>query len=241
MSLLVLRSAAFAAGQAVSTVLFAVAGTFALAIPLQQRCALMRQWTRFNFWWLKVTCGIDFVVEGRENIPSEPGIVMCKHQSAWETLALQLIFPAQTWILKRELLWVPFFGWGLATLCPIAIDRSAGTQALRKLAAAGRRTLDRGLWIVVFPEGHRMPPGERGKYQVGGASLAVSTGAHIVPVAHNSGLVWPRNSFIKRPGTVHVVVGPLMEVRGKTARQLIGEVENWIETTMQRLPSPPAA
>lgn len=230
-----LRATLFSGGQVLSSIVFATLGFLVLAFPYRVRYRTIHQWTRFNLWWLNKTCGIDYRVEGREFIPAEPAIIMCKHQSAWETLALQCVFPPHTWVLKRELLRIPFFGWGLAMLAPIAIDRSAGTGALRKTIEAGRQALADGRWIVVFPEGHRMSPGERGKYYVGGGMLATATGALVVPVAHNAGLYWPRHGFIKYPGTVRMVIGAPITSQGKSARALMSEVEDWIESTSQRL------
>ena len=151
---------------------------------------------------------------GAENIPREPCIILAKHESAWETLAFQAIFPPQVWVVKRELLWIPFFGWGLAMLSPIAIDRKAGPRALRQMVEQGRERLQRGFCIVIFPEGTRAAPGVRGVYQAGGAWLALKTGAPVLPVAHNAGTYWPRNAFVKRPGTITVSIGPLVRAEG---------------------------
>jgi 1-acyl-sn-glycerol-3-phosphate acyltransferase len=230
-----LRATLFSGGQVLSTILFAALGAMVLPCSFHVRYRTIHQWTRFNLWWLKKTCNIEYQVTGREFIPSEPSIIMCKHQSAWETLALQCVFPPHTWVLKRELLFIPFFGWGLAMLAPIAIDRSSGPSALRKTVEAGRKTLAAGRWIVVFPEGQRMPPGERGKYHVGGGTLATASGALVVPVAHDAGLYWPRHSFIKYPGTIKMVIGAPIRSQGKNARTLMAEVEEWIESTSKRL------
>jgi 1-acyl-sn-glycerol-3-phosphate acyltransferase len=170
-----------------------------------------------------------------EHIPAPPFIVLSKHQSAWETLAFQTIFPPQTWVVKRELLWIPFFGWGLAMLSPIAIDRASGARALRQLLDQGRERLARGLCIVMFPEGTRMPPGTRGPYQAGGAWLATRTATPVLPVAHNAGSLWRRKAFLKHPGLITVSVGAPIDPRGLTHQELIRRVEDWIETEIQRL------
>ncbi len=150
-------------------------------------------------------------------------------------MAFQLIFPPQVHVLKRELLWIPFFGWGLALMSPIAIDRARGVAALRAIARRGRERLAQGFWVVIFPEGTRVQPGERRAYQLGGAWLATAAGVPIVPVAHNAGLFWPRNAFRKRPGTVTVRIGPAIEAAHhdpKTVNQL---AEEWIEEQQKAL------
>ena len=183
----------------------------------------------------RTLCGIDYEVRGLEHLPRQPGIILAKHQSAWETLAFQVFLPPQVWVIKRELLRVPFFGWGLAMMSPIAIERSAGMKALRQTLEQGRERLAQGFWIVIFPEGHRFPPGERGPYQLGGAWLAVQTGAPVVPVAHNAGYVWPRHSFLKYPGKITVSIGHPIDPAGMRADALNKVVEDWIEAEVTRL------
>jgi 1-acyl-sn-glycerol-3-phosphate acyltransferase len=186
-------------------------------------------------WLLRVICGIKIEVRGAENIPSQPCIVLCKHQSAWETFALQAVFPPQVWVLKRELLWLPFFGWGLALTSPIAINRSKGKEAMRQLIEQGKQRLAAGFCVVVFPEGTRMPYGVRGKYKVGGAVLAEHCGALVVPVAHNAGRYWGRNAFLKHPGTVIMSIGQPIDPRGLKADEINRRVEDWIESEMIKL------
>src|SRR5262249_2230209 len=161
--------------------------------------------------------------------------ILAKHQSAWETLAFQLIFPPQVWVVKRELLWLPLFGWGLAMLSPIAIDRGSGARALRQLLDQGRERLARGCCIVIFPEGPRVAPGERREHHAGGAWLAVQTSIPVVPVAHDAGLRWPRASFLKYPGLVTVSIGEPIAPQDLTAHELKGRVEDWIEAEQARL------
>ena len=173
-----------------------------------------------------------------ENIIDQPAIIMCKHQSTWETLVIQLLFPPQVWILKRELLWIPIYGWGLATMRPIAIDRSLGVRSLRQIVRQGVERLNSGLWVVVFPEGTRIAPGERQKYHPGGGMLAEKSGCPVIPIAHNAGYLWPRNSFLKWSGTIRMVIGAPVQTRGKKAAQITREVEEWIETTVAALPEP---
>jgi 1-acyl-sn-glycerol-3-phosphate acyltransferase len=180
-------------------------------------------------------CGIRYRVLGADNIPGEACVVLSKHQSAWETLAFQEIFPPQVYVIKRELLWIPFFGWGLAMTSPVAIDRQAGMRALKQMLAQGRDRLARGFWIIVFPEGTRVAPGKRRAYQTGGAAIAVHAGAPVLPVAHNAGTCWRRDAFRKYPGTITVSIGKPIDSRGKKAEQLTREVEDWIESEMTRL------
>jgi len=182
-------------------------------------------------------CGVRYRVTGAERIPTEPCIVLCKHQSAWETIALQIVLPPQVWVLKRELLKVPFFGWGLAMLSPIAIDRSAGRQALKQMVEQGRQRLGMGFWIVMFPEGTRVAPGQRGQYHVGGAWLATQTGTTVLPIAHNAGTLWPRNAFLKYPGTITIAIGEPIDPTGMKAEALRKQVEEWIEAEVARLGS----
>jgi 1-acyl-sn-glycerol-3-phosphate acyltransferase len=234
-----LRSLAFEIGFIVSTVLWAPLSLLTFPLPFRFRYRFVTLWSRFNVWWLTKTCGIDYRVSGRENIPAGPAVVMAKHQSTWETLALQVIFPPQVWVLKRELLRVPFFGWGLAVLEPIAIDRSAGRRAVQQLVERGKARLAAGRWVVVFPEGTRVPPGSRGRYGIGGAVLATASASPVVPVAHNAGEFWGRKAFIKRPGTIDVVIGPMIGTQGRSAAAVRAEAEAWIEGQVARLPHHP--
>jgi len=235
------RSALFMAGMVSTTILFAILGVLTLPFSFRVRYGFITRWTTFNLWWLKVSCKLRFKVEGREHIPVAPSIVLCKHQSAFETMALQRVFPPHVWLLKRELLWLPFFGWGLAMLEPIAIDRKAGRKALQQLLEVGARRLADGRWIVIFPEGTRVAPGQRGRYAPGGAILAVSCGCPVVPVAHNAGEFWPRRGFIKRPGTIRIVIGPVIDTRGHSAQEVNALAEQWIEGCMARISGAPVA
>ncbi len=194
-------------------------------------------WARFTMWWLALTCGLRYRVIGREHIPDHPCVILAKHQSAWETIALQAIFPPQIWVLKKSLELLPFFGWALWALKAIAIDRSAGREALKQLVSQGKDRLAIGLNVVVFPEGTRVAPGKRGKYHIGGAWLATHTGALAVPVAHNAGEFWRKNSLLKQPGTITVSIGAPIETAGMKADELNRQVEAWIEAEMLRLPT----
>jgi 1-acyl-sn-glycerol-3-phosphate acyltransferase len=214
---------------------YTLLGLIISPLPYRRRYRIMTSWTRFALWWLKKTCGLGFRVSGLEHIPAGPAIIMCKHQSAWETMGLQLIFPPQIWVLKRELLRLPLFGWCLAMLDPIAIDRKSGRAALQQLLEQGSERLKTGRWVVIFPEGTRVPPGQKHRYGFGGGFLAEKTGCPIVPVAHNAGLFWPRHSIKKRPGMIDIVIGPAIDPKGRTVKEIISQVETWIETASDRL------
>lgn len=235
--MVVLRSALFALFQVAVTIpySFVALATFPFAFPTRYR--VISGWSRLVLWALRGICGIRYRVIGAERLPAPPYIVLSKHQSAWETLAFQEIFPPQVWVVKRELLWLPFFGWGLAMLAPIAIDRGSGARALRQMFEQGAERLARGLCIVIFPEGTRVAPGARREYQTGGAWLASKTAAAVVPVAHNSGDVWPRNAFLKRPGTVTVSIGAPIDTRGLAAEDINRKVADWIESEVERIRS----
>lgn len=230
-----IRSLLFLLAQLIWTPVFASLVIFIFPLPPHTRYRIATGLARSTIWLLRVICGIRMEVRGAENIPKQPCVVMCKHQSAWETFALQLVFSDQVWVLKKELLWLPFFGWGLASLSPIAIDRGKGKQAMRQLLEQGKDRLDRGFCVVIFPEGTRTAYGTRGKYKLGGAMLAESTCAPVVPVAHNAGKLWGRNSFLKHPGTIVMSVGQSIDPKGLSAEEINRRVEEWIENEMTRL------
>src|SRR5258706_115472 len=211
---------------------YAVFDSAQAARPRLLRFRLLSGWPRAMVWLARVVLGIDYRVLGAENLPRTPAVILSKHQSAWETLAFPAIFPPQVLVLKRELLWIPFFGWGLALTSPIAINRSRGARALRRMEELGRQRLAQGFWIAIFPEGTRVRPGEHHAYHAGGAWLAVKCGAPVVPVAHNAGLFWGRNAFLKRPGTITVEIGSPIDPRSHTPQSLNAAVENWIESRM---------
>ena len=199
------------------------------------RSRITSGWAHIMLYLIRVICGVRYRVLGIENIPKIPSIVLSKHQSAWETLAFQQIFPPQVWVLKKELLRIPFFGWGLAMTSPIAINRSSVRAALKQIVQQGKDRLNQGFWIVIFPEGTRIVPGKKGKYAIGGAWLATHTGVPVVPVAHNAGEFWGKNSFIKRPGTITVSIGTPIDPAGMEAGELNARVESWIELEVARI------
>ena len=207
-------------------------------IPYRWLSRIGRIWARLCLLSLKWICGLGFRVSGMELLPQGPAIVMCKHQSAWETIALRALLPLeQTWVLKQELTRVPFFGWALAPFEPIAIDRSQARKAVRQLLQEGRKWLDSGRWVIIFPEGTRVSPGERRGYGIGGALLAEKTGRTIVPIAHNAGVFWSRRSILKYPGVIELVIGHPVQTLGRSAVDINREIEDWIETEVSRLPA----
>ncbi|MFZ5503251.1 MAG: lysophospholipid acyltransferase family protein [Pseudomonadota bacterium] len=234
--MLLIRSLIFLLFQIVFTTIFATSALLTFPLPRLLRYRYIACYARTMVWMLRVICGIHHEVRGLENIPKQPCVVLCKHQSAWETLALQCIFPAQVWVLKRELLWIPFFGWALALLSPIAINRSDGKNAMRQLLVQGKERLEQGFCVVIFPEGTRIPFGKRGKYKIGGALLAASSNTPVVAVAHNAGRLWGRNAFSKHPGLVTMSIGKPIATAGMKAEEINAQVEAWIENEIQQLP-----
>jgi 1-acyl-sn-glycerol-3-phosphate acyltransferase len=192
-------------------------------------------WARVNLWLLERICGLGYAVEGRENIPAESGIAMIKHSSTFETIVVFLLFPPQCIVLKRELMWIPFLGWALALIKPIAIDRNAHRSAVRQVVHTGTARLEENLWVVIFPEGTRMPPGQTRRYGISGALLASETGRPVVPVAHNAGDFWPRRGLRKRPGTIRVVIGPPIDPQGREATGINDAAKAWIDRTMAHI------
>ncbi|MBS0601260.1 MAG: 1-acyl-sn-glycerol-3-phosphate acyltransferase [Proteobacteria bacterium] len=232
-----LRSALFEAGRMPLTVIWSTLSLLTAPFPFRWRYVFISQWARLTLGWLKLTCGIDVQLSGAGHLRGGPFVVMCKHQSAWETLYLQRLLVPQVWVLKRELLWLPFFGWALALARPVAVDRRNGrSAAMKSLLAQGKSRLDDGISIIVFPEGTRIAPGERGTYHVGGALLATHTGYPVLPIAHNAGTLWPKNGFLKYPGRVQITIGAPIAVAGRSAKEVLAETERWIETTVATLP-----
>jgi 1-acyl-sn-glycerol-3-phosphate acyltransferase len=211
-------------------------------LPFRALYGFARAWARTNLWLLKQLCGLDWKLVDGERIPREGAhVTMWKHTSTWETMAQMLVFPPQAWVLKREILWIPLVGWASWLLKCIAIDRGAGHRAVNQVLDLGRERLAAGIWVLIFPEGTRMAPGETRKYGMSGALLASQAGVKLVPVAHDAGDYWPRRGLVKRPGTVRVVIGPPIEAAGRDPRVLNAEVQAWIEGTMQELRAARAA
>jgi 1-acyl-sn-glycerol-3-phosphate acyltransferase len=240
--MLALRALAFLVFQLAVTPVYAAVMLLLFWIPRVPMYRIAASWCQFNLRGARWICGIRHQAIGVENIPSAPGagghIVMSKHSSTWETLALTLFFPPLAYVAKKELLALPFFGWGFALASPITIDRKSGTDAMQQIAEQGHDRFQQGFWIVIYPEGTRIRSGTRSKYKTGGARLARQLGVPIVPVAHNAGWIWPKGVFGKRPGTVTISFGPPISPDGKDPQKLTAEVEQWIEDEVARLGVP---
>ena len=205
-------------------------------LPFPKLYGFARAWARLNLGLAKWLCGLDYVVTGAERIPREGAhVTMWKHTSTWETMAQMILFPPQAWVLKREILWIPLVGWASWLLKCIAIDRGAGHRAVNQVLDLGRERLAAGIWVLIFPEGTRMAPGETRKYGMSGALLASQAGVKLVPVAHDAGDYWPRRGLMKKPGRIRVVIGPPVEAAGRDPRTLNAGVQAWIEGTMREL------
>lgn len=206
-----------------------------LPLTIEQRYVIPRTWGRFECWLAKVICGIGYVVEGQQNLPDEPFVSLWKHSTAWETMAQMFVVPTASWLLKREVLWIPIVGWAVSTYKPIAINRRAGHSAVNQVVKQGRERLAAGMGVVVYPEGTRVAPGQTRKYGISGALLAVEAGVPVVPIAHNAGYFWRRRSLLKRPGTIYVVIGPPIDTRGLDPRQVNERAQQWIEATIAEI------
>ena len=230
-----LLSLLFTALLFVSTFVYACVVVAVFWLPYAARYRIVQQWARAELQAARLICGLDYVVEGREHIPPGAHISYWKHSSAWETLAQAVIFPPQSWVLKREILWIPVIGWATWLMRPIAIDRGAGSAAVNQVVAQGAARLAAGSWVLVFPEGTRVPVGERRRYGISGALLAVETGAQIVPVAHDAGRYWARRGLLKRRGTIRVVIGPPIDPAGREPREINELARIWIDAKVAEL------
>jgi 1-acyl-sn-glycerol-3-phosphate acyltransferase len=208
-------------------------------LPFRALYVFARGWAGSNMWLAKMLCGLEWVVEGDRHIPHEGAhISMWKHTSTWETMAQMVVMPPQAWVLKREILWIPLIGWACWMLKCIAINRGAGHRAVNQVLDQGRDRLAAGIWVLVFPEGTRVEPGQTRKYGMSGSLLASQSGAKIVPVAHNAGDLWRRRGLLKKPGLIRVVIGPPIETAGRDPRSLNAEVQDWMERTMREISAP---
>lgn len=221
----------FVPGVIVCTILLALSIPF----PIKLRIGILRLWIPMTLFWLKLTCGLGYKIEGLENIPKTGFIVMSNHSSTWETFVMQSFLPPLVWVVKRELLFVPFFGWGLRAMNAIALKRGTGRQAIKQLIEEGTQRMEEGRTVMIFPEGTRVPPGESRPYKAGGAILAEQSQYPILPIAHNAGNFWPRHSWIKWPGTIKVVIGPVIDPKGKKSGEIIKEVEDWIAPKVEEI------
>lgn len=231
---LFLRSLLFFLLMTILTVVWSFACILFAPFPYARRYYLTARWNVVVIWMAKVICGIRYQVKGMENFPDAPAIVLSKHQSAWETIFLLPMTPRPlVFVFKKSLTYIPFFGWGIALLRMIPIDRSKGRDAFAQVVVQGRKRLADGQWIIMFPEGTRIPVGQTGKYKNGGTRLAVETNTLVVPIAHNAGECWPKNSFIKKPGLITVSIGKPIYPENLDSTELMNKVENWIESEMR--------
>ncbi len=230
-----LRSVIFTVWLFLSVPFYVFVLLLATPLPHRMRYKVAVAWVDQVMWVMRHLVGLDYRVVGRDNIPDEASVVLLKHSSTLETLAELQLFPAQTWVLKRELMFAPFFGWGIALLKPIAINRGAGRSAVRQVISQGTARLREGIWVMIFPEGTRMPAGQTRRYGVSGAALAAAAGRRIVPVAHDAGHYWPRRGWLKKPGTVTFVIGEPVDAAGRDPREVNREIQDWIEDTIRNI------
>ncbi len=233
--MLFLRSLLYFLGSLIVLIILVTTILVLFFIPGRIHYAILVNWSKFCMWWLRVTLNIKLKVIGRENIPATPCVIISNHQSTWETIGLQQVFPRQTWVIKQELLLIPIFGWGLAMLKPIVINRSEKLKSLKKIIKQGANRIRKNIFVVVFPEGTRHPYGQLGKYQKGGISIAKKIGCDISPVYHNAGKAWPKGSFIKYPNTITVIIGKPITVKDKSSTTLIKEIRDWTEDQASNL------
>lgn len=230
-----LRSMLYTSWLFLGTLLYALVVLFVFWLPMRHLQAIARSWARSQLRMLKVLCGLDYRVTGQEHVPVGAHVAFFKHSSAWETIAQTVILPPQAWVLKRELMWIPFVGWAMRRLKPIAINRSASASAVHQVMQQGQQRLREGLWVVIFPEGTRVAAGESRKYGVSGALLATKAGCKVLPVAHDAGRYWPRRGWVKKPGTIRVVIGPAIEAAGRDPRAVTEQAREWIESTLAEI------
>lgn len=234
-ALQLLRSVLFTALFFLITAIYAVILMCIGWMPIRKRQALAKTWGQMSLWFLAKLCGLDHQVTGAENLPAGAHIAMCKHSSAWETIAQVVFLPPQAWVLKQEIMWIPIVGWAINLLRPIAINRSASLSAVNKIVTQGKERLASGAWVVIFPEGTRVSAGETRKYGLSGALLASRAGCKVIPVAHNAGFFWPRRGWLKKPGTIQVMIGPAIDAKDCDPREINIQVQTWIEATLATL------
>ncbi len=232
---LVLRSTVFWIFFLPATLILAGLLSLAFFMPLGFRVGIVHVWIAYSLACLRLFCGLKYEVEGLENIPDHGFIVMSKHSSTWETIVIQRFFRPMIWVVKRELTWIPFFGWGLKSMDAIALNRGTGRKAINQLVQESRKSMDEGRILMLFPEGTRVPPGQTKPFKLGGAIVAHQTGYSVLPIAHNAGEYWPRHSWIKWPGTIRVVIGKPIDPAGRKPERIIEEVGNWILAECERI------
>ncbi len=195
----------------------------------------VKTWAIVSVYLCRLICGVRWQVKGRENIPDTPCVVISNHQSTWETFFLQTLLTPQTQVIKQELLKIPFFGWAFKKIKPIAINRKDARQALQQVRDQGKAALEHNVWVLIFPEGTRTPPGEPGKFSRGGAGLAKAAEVDILPIAHNAGVFWPNDSWLKRPGTIQVEIGPVVKTEPLSVAEVNDATRNWIAGSLNKM------
>lgn len=231
---MIVRNLLFYLGIIPVTAVFALLSLLIIWLPYSMRYFLITRWSHFFILWAKITCGLRYQIHGFENLPKTPSIVLSNHQSMWETIFMQVLLPPQTWVLKQQLLSIPFFGWGLKRLKPIAINRT-DPRSIHQLLHQGKKRLSTGIWVVLFPEGTRVAAGVHHRFSQSGAYLSQETLCAIVPIAHNAGMFWPKGYWIKKPGTIQWIIGPAISPLNKTREELHHASEHWIRETLERI------
>ena len=230
-----LGSLLLAVWMAVITFAYSLVALVIWPFPLPVRHKVIGSWNNCIIWGARLLCGLSWRVEGGERMPSPPYVILSNHQSAWETIGYHAVFPRLTFVMKRSLLFIPCFGWGVAAMGPIIIDRSHRRESLKRILEQGRARIDAGFSIMIFPEGTRKPPGVRADFNKGGAWVAKKLGVHVLPVAVNSGLYWPRNSFLKRSGCIAVSVGEPIPTEALGPEEITRRAQSWIQGEQDRL------
>jgi 1-acyl-sn-glycerol-3-phosphate acyltransferase len=225
--MLFLRSLLYNIGATIVLIIVVMLLLCTFFLPFQFRYAIGSKWAKFCIWWLQVTCNIDIKIKGLEHIPNHTCVVASNHQSTLDTLFFQTFLPPQTWVLKKQLLYIPIFGWGLALLKPIVIDRGDKMGAIRKVIKQGLHRIKEGIWVIIYPEGTRQPYGKIAKYQSGAVAIAQQSGVTILPIYHNAGQVWEKGKFTKKPGTILITIGKEINPAGKKAKAVIQDIEQW--------------
>jgi 1-acyl-sn-glycerol-3-phosphate acyltransferase len=232
--MLFLKSLLFFIGSFIVLVVVAIGSFFTLPLSYNNRYAWISKWAKFNIWWLRISCNLKTNIIGKQNIPKSTSVIISNHQSAWDVFIFQTIFPPQTWVLKKELLFIPIFGWGLAMLRPVTINRKEKLKAIKKVIKQGSAIIKKGIFLIIFPEGTRRPYGKLGKYQNGGVSIAKKAKCGITPIYHNSGKFWPNGKFIKKPGTITLVIGKTIIVDNQSPTELNAQIIKWTEQQQQK-------
>ena len=228
-----LKSAIYIIGASISLTVIILLALLVYFLPFKQRYTMISQWARFCIWWLKITCGLGFEIIGKENIPTSPCVVMSNHQSTWDTLVFQTFLPPQTWVLKKELLFIPVFGWGLAMLKPIIINRGDKLKAIRKVIKQGSARIKAGIWVIIYPEGTRQPYKKLGNYQTGGVAIAQKSNALILPICHNAGKFWAKGKFIKTAGIITITIGKPINPQGLKPKDVSANLKQWAQENIK--------